>query len=104
MSPGIAGANICGKQEVNAVKRDIHPDYVNATVVCSCGETFQTRSTEAQLKLEICSKCHPFYSGKQKLVDSGGRVERFQRRHGLKITKPEEESGETEESSDESKE
>lgn len=82
------------------MKKDIHPEYVNAKAVCSCGETFETRSTEPLLKLEICSKCHPFYSGKQKLVDSGGRVERFQRRHGLKVTKPEE-TDESEESSEE---
>ncbi len=86
------------------MKKDIHPEYVNSKVVCSCGETFETRSTEPLLKLEICSKCHPFYSGKQKIVDRGGRVERFQRRHGLKGTKSEEETGETEESSEESQE
>ncbi len=84
------------------MKQDIHPDYVEAKVVCSCGETFTSRSTKPLLKVEICSKCHPFYSGKQKLVDSGGRVERFQRRHGLKVTKVEEDS-ESEESSEEDK-
>jgi large subunit ribosomal protein L31 len=62
------------------VKADIHPEYVLATVTCACGNTFQTRSTKADLHVEICSACHPFYTGKQKLVDSGGRVERFQRR------------------------
>lgn len=64
------------------MKKDIHPDYVEATVVCSCGETFKTRSTKEDLHIELCSKCHPFYSGKQKLVDSGGRVERFERKYG----------------------
>ena len=63
-----------------AMKADIHPDYVLATVTCSCGNTFETRSTKPDLHVEICSNCHPFYTGKQKLLDSGGRVERFQRR------------------------
>src|ERR1044072_9236021 len=62
------------------MKPDIHPEYVLATVTCSCGNTFQTRSTKPELHVEICSNCHPFYTGKQKLVDTGGRVERFQRR------------------------
>jgi large subunit ribosomal protein L31 len=63
------------------MKADIHPDYVVATVHCSCGNTFTTRSTRSELRVEICSNCHPFYTGKQKLVDAGGRVERFQRRY-----------------------
>ena len=62
------------------MKPDIHPDYVLATVTCSCGNTFQTRSTRPELHVEICSNCHPFYTGRQKLVDTGGRVERFKRR------------------------
>ena len=63
------------------MKKGIHPDYVEATVTCSCGETFKTQSTSPTLKVELCSKCHPFYTGKQKLVDTGGRVERLERRH-----------------------
>jgi large subunit ribosomal protein L31 len=63
------------------MKQDIHPEYKIATVHCSCGNTFQTRSTKSELRVEICSNCHPFYTGKQKLVDAGGRVERFQRRY-----------------------
>ena len=63
------------------MKADIHPEYVVATVHCSCGNTFTTRSTVSELRVEICSNCHPFYTGKQKLVDTGGRVERFQRRY-----------------------
>ncbi len=63
------------------MKEDIHPDYIDAVVTCSCGETFRTRSTKPALHVEMCSKCHPFYTGKQKLVDSGGRVERFQKRY-----------------------
>src|SRR5207245_3222021 len=62
------------------MKAEIHPDYVLATVRCSCGNEFVTRSTKPELHVEICSACHPFYTGKQKLVDTGGRVERFQRR------------------------
>ena len=62
------------------MKADIHPEYVLTHVRCSCGNEFTTRSTQAELHVEICSACHPFYTGKQKLLDTGGRVERFQRR------------------------
>jgi large subunit ribosomal protein L31 len=62
------------------MKADIHPEYVIAKVHCSCGNSFETRSTKAELNVEICAQCHPFYTGKQKLMDTGGRVERFQRR------------------------
>ena len=64
------------------MKTEIHPKYGEATVRCSCGNTFVTRSTKSDLHVELCSECHPFFTGKQKLVDSGGRVERFQRRYG----------------------
>ncbi len=63
------------------MKADTHPDYVEASVHCSCGNTFTTRSTKADIHLELCNECHPFFTGKQKLVDSGGRVERFERRY-----------------------
>ena len=63
------------------MKQGIHPEYMVATVTCSCGNTFQTRSTKPEIRLELCSACHPFYTGRQKLVDTGGRVERFQRRY-----------------------
>ena len=66
----------------NIVKTGIHPEYVESTVTCSCGNTFVTRSTEAELHVEMCNQCHPFYTGKQRLVDSGGRVERFRKRYG----------------------
>jgi large subunit ribosomal protein L31 len=66
------------------MKDGIHPAYVSATVHCSCGNSFETRSTKAELRVELCNVCHPFYSGKQKLVDTGGRVERFQRRYAAK--------------------
>ncbi|MGI9032833.1 MAG: 50S ribosomal protein L31 [Acidimicrobiales bacterium] len=64
------------------MKADIHPTYQTASVRCSCGNTFITRSTKAELRAELCNECHPFYTGKQKLVDTGGRVERFERRYG----------------------
>ena len=63
------------------MKTEIHPEYVEATVRCTCGNEFKTRSTKGDMHVEICSNCHPFYTGKQKLVDTGGRVERFQRRY-----------------------
>jgi large subunit ribosomal protein L31 len=62
------------------VKAEIHPRYDVTRVVCSCGNEFQTRSTKSDIHVEICAECHPFYTGKQRLVDTGGRVERFQRR------------------------
>ena len=68
-------------------KAGIHPEYVEAKVVCSCGNTFTTRSTKNELHAELCNECHPFYTGKQKLVDTGGRVERFQRRYGKQGSK-----------------
>ncbi len=66
------------------MKQAIHPELHLITVVCACGNEFQTHSTKQDLRLEICSACHPFFTGKQKLVDSAGRVERFQRRYGTK--------------------
>jgi large subunit ribosomal protein L31 len=62
------------------MKTEIHPEYVVAHVRCTCGNEFTTRSTQADIHVEICSNCHPFYTGRQKLVDTGGRVERFKRR------------------------
>ncbi len=66
------------------MKENIHPKYVETTVLCGCGETFKTRSTKPKIVVEICSKCHPFYTGKQKLVDTTGKVERFKRRYKMK--------------------
>lgn len=66
------------------MKKDIHPDYKTSTITCACGEVFETRSTKQDIRVEICSKCHPFYTGKQKLVDTGGRVDRFNKRLGMK--------------------
>jgi large subunit ribosomal protein L31 len=62
------------------MREGIHPAYIEATVVCACGNTFKTRSTKPMIRLEICSNCHPFFTGRQKFVDSAGRVERFQKR------------------------
>ncbi|HYY44094.1 MAG TPA: 50S ribosomal protein L31 [Actinomycetota bacterium] len=64
------------------MKQEIHPEYMETQVVCSCGNTFTTRTTKPELHVELCNQCHPFYTGKQKLVDTGGRVERFQRKYG----------------------
>ncbi len=64
------------------MKTDIHPDYRESTVTCSCGNTFQTRSTAGDFRVELCNECHPFFTGRQKLVDSGGRVDRFNKRYG----------------------
>lgn len=64
------------------MKVGIHPEYVETTITCACGEVIQTRSTRPQVRVEVCSKCHPFFTGKQKLVDPAGRVERFQRKYG----------------------
>ena len=65
------------------MKEGIHPKYTTTTVRCACGETFETRSTKPELRVDICSKCHPFFTGKQKLVDTGGRVDRFKKRFNL---------------------
>jgi large subunit ribosomal protein L31 len=64
------------------MKEGIHPKYEKATVHCSCGNTFETRSTKAEIKTEICSQCHPLYTGKEKMLDTAGRVERFLRKYG----------------------
>jgi large subunit ribosomal protein L31 len=63
------------------MKEGIHPEYHEVTITCACGHTLKTRSTRKNLRLEICSNCHPFFTGKQKLVDTAGRVERFRRRY-----------------------
>ena len=67
------------------MKPDIHPKYNEVTVTCSCGNTFVTRSTAGRdLQIEVCSLCHPFYTGKQKIVDTGGRVDKFRRKYGMR--------------------
>ena len=65
------------------MRKGIHPNYEETTITCACGNVIKTRSTKKDIKVEICSKCHPFYTGKQKLVDSGGRVDRFKKRFKL---------------------
>jgi large subunit ribosomal protein L31 len=66
------------------MKAGIHPTYETATVSCSCGNSFETRSTQSEIKTEICSECHPFYTGKAKMLDTEGRIERFNRKYGKK--------------------
>ena len=65
------------------MKQGIHPEYKDATITCACGASFTTRSTRGSYAVEICAECHPFYTGKQKLVDSAGRIERFRRKYGV---------------------
>jgi large subunit ribosomal protein L31 len=67
-----------------SMKENIHPRYYRTVLTCACGESFETGSTKENLRVEICSKCHPFFTGKQKIVDTGGRVERFKRKYGMK--------------------
>ncbi len=66
------------------MKQEIHPEYVEAQVRCACGNTFQTRATKPDLHVEVCSACHPYFTGEQRIVDTAGRVERFKRRYGIK--------------------
>jgi large subunit ribosomal protein L31 len=66
------------------MKTGIHPEYVEATIKCACGNSWQTRATKPELKVELCSNCHPFFTGEQRIVDTAGRVERFKRRYGMK--------------------
>ncbi|MDP2939327.1 MAG: 50S ribosomal protein L31 [Candidatus Omnitrophota bacterium] len=69
------------------MKQGIHPQYQETTITCACGEVIHTRSTKKNIRVEICSKCHPFFTGKQKFVDTAGRVERFMKKYGQKETK-----------------
>lgn len=69
------------------MKPKIHPKYEKSTVTCACGNTFVTRSTKGDMKVEICSRCHPFFSGEQKLIDSAGRIERFNRKYKRNVQK-----------------
>jgi large subunit ribosomal protein L31 len=66
------------------LKKGIHPKYVKTKIVCVCGNVIETRSTTPEIRVEICSSCHPYFTGKQKLVDTAGRVERFRRKYGIK--------------------
>jgi large subunit ribosomal protein L31 len=64
------------------MKKDVHPEYQECAVTCACGSTFMTRSTKKEIRVEICSQCHPFFTGKQKFIDSAGRVEKFKKKYG----------------------
>jgi len=64
------------------MKKDIHPQFVDAVIKCACGATHETKSTEKEIHVEICSRCHPFFTGKQKFVDTAGRIERFRKKYG----------------------
>ncbi len=66
------------------MKTDIHPEYTLSRVECACGNAWETRSTKAVLKIEVCSACHPYFTGEQRIIDTEGRVERFKKRYGLK--------------------
>ena len=69
------------------MKKDIHPKYVESTISCACGATIKTRSTKPKMTVDLCSACHPFFTGKQKLVDTAGRVEKFRRKYGEAVPK-----------------
>jgi large subunit ribosomal protein L31 len=70
------------------VKASIHPAYIDTTITCACGEVIRTRSTRPDIKVEVCSRCHPFFTGKQRFMDTAGRVERFQRKYKRQATTP----------------
>lgn len=65
------------------MKKGIHPEYVDSVIKCACGNEIATKSTKSEIRVEICSKCHPFFTGKQKFVDTGGRVDRFKKKFNL---------------------
>ena len=66
------------------MKKDLHPDYNEAVVTCACGYTFKTGSVKEEVKVEVCSECHPFFTGRQKFADAGGRVDKFNKKYGIK--------------------
>jgi large subunit ribosomal protein L31 len=70
------------------MKKDIHPAYDECTVICACGNTFKTRSTKKEIRVEICSQCHPFFTGRQKFIDSAGRIEKFRKKYDKPMAKP----------------
>ncbi len=69
------------------MKADIHPEYKSVTATCACGNTFQTRSTRKEISVDVCGACHPFYTGKQRLVDTAGRIDRFRRKYAAPASK-----------------
>jgi large subunit ribosomal protein L31 len=72
-----------GQKEVNPLKEAIHPQYQVTTATCACGNTFETGSIRSNIRVEVCSNCHPFYTGKQKFLDAGGRVDKFKKKYGM---------------------
>ena len=66
------------------MKKEIHPEYVDCTVTCACGSTFKTKSNKSEIRIDICDKCHPFFTGSEKIVDSAGRVEKFKKKYAQK--------------------
>ncbi len=76
----------CRREVASKVKAGIHPDYVDAKIVCACGTEYPTRSIKPEIRVEICGACHPFFTGKQKIVDTEGRVEKFMQRYGMTKT------------------
>jgi len=66
------------------MKKEIHPEYVECTVTCACGNTFKTKSNKSEIRIDICDKCHPFFTGSEKIVDSAGRVEKFKKKYAQK--------------------
>lgn len=66
------------------MKKDIHPNYMDCKVTCACGNTFETKSNKPEIRVDICSNCHPFFTGSEKIVDSAGRVEKFKKKYGMK--------------------
>jgi large subunit ribosomal protein L31 len=76
-------------EEAIEMKKDIHPKIFDTVIKCACGATFETKSTEKEIHVEICSNCHPFFTGKQKFLDTAGRIERFQKKYGKKENKKE---------------
>lgn len=66
------------------MKKEIHPNYVDCDVTCACGNTFKSQSNKSEIRVDICSKCHPFFTGSEKIVDSAGRVEKFKKKYGMK--------------------
>ena len=65
------------------MKKNLHPEYVESTITCACGNVIKTRSTKKEISVDVCSKCHPFFTGKQKLVDAGGRVDKFKKKFNI---------------------
>lgn len=78
---GLVSIPVPGESEVYRLKQDIHPQYFEATVTCGCGNTFKTGSTKQELRVDVCSKCHPFFTGRQRDVQAGGRIEKFNKRY-----------------------